>query len=225
MLTERLLQFALVGAEWVLWLLIGLSVFSAWVVIDRLVLFARTREKIQALEPRLTKALSECDMAAAEREVGRDSFVRNVLRAGIQAVRRGARDNDAVEQAMLGAIARERARYEARLTPLGTIGNNAPFIGLFGTVLGIIQAFHQLGQFDATQAASNQLIMAAIGEALVATGVGIMVAIPAVAAFNWAKSNIGARLKHAESLMRVVLAGAAKYSCAEAEDQAPADTA
>ncbi len=225
MLTERLLQFALIGAEWVLWLLIGLSVFSAWVVIDRLVLFLRTREKIQALEPRLTKALTDCDMATAEREVARDSFVRNVLRAGIRAVRSGARDNDAVEQAMLGAIARERARYEARLTPLGTIGNNAPFIGLFGTVLGIIQAFHQLGQLDATQAASNQLVMTAIGEALVATGVGIMVAIPAVAAFNWAKSNIAARLKHAESLMRVVLAGATKYSCAEAEDRAQADNA
>jgi biopolymer transport protein ExbB len=116
-------------------------------------------------------------------------------------------------------LARERARYEARLTPLGTIGNNAPFIGLFGTVLGIIQAFHPLGKLDASQAASNQLVMTAIGEALVATGVGIMVAIPAVAAFNWAKSSIGARIKQAESLMRGVIAGAGNFAGTPAEQK------
>ena len=130
----------------------------------------------------------------------------NVIRAGLDIISAGKRDPGTVEQAMLGALSRERARYEAHLTPLGTIGNNAPFIGLFGTVLGIIQAFHQLGKLDTSQAASNQLVMTAIGEALVATGVGIMVAIPAVAAFNWAKSSISARIKHAESLMRGVIA-------------------
>jgi biopolymer transport protein ExbB len=213
MLSERLIELSLMGAEWVLWVLIGLSLWSLAVVGDRVILFTRTREKIVKLEPALTAALSKGDLDAARQTVARDSLVRNVIRAGLTQIGLGKRDPGSVEQAMMGAMARERARYEARLTPLGTIGNNAPFIGLFGTVLGIIQAFHQLGKLDASQAASNQLVMSAIGEALVATGVGIMVAIPAVAAYNWAKSSIAARVKHAESLMRAVLAGLGSISC------------
>jgi biopolymer transport protein ExbB len=206
MISERLLELSLIGAEWVLWLLFALSLYSIAVLADRIILYTRTREKIAELEPGLTAALAKGDLEGAKLQVRRDSLVRNVIRAGLDIISSGKRDPGTVEQAMLGALSRERARYEARLTPLGTIGNNAPFIGLFGTVLGIIQAFHQLGKLNASQAASNQLVMTAIGEALVATGVGIMVAIPAVAAFNWAKSSISARIKHAESLMRGVLA-------------------
>ena len=212
MLSERLLELSLVGAEWVLWLLFALSLYSVAVLADRIILYVRTREKITELEPGLTAALAKGDLEGAKRQVQRDSLVRNVIRAGLEIISNGRRDPGTVEQAMLGALSRERARYEARLTPLGTIGNNAPFIGLFGTVLGIIQAFHQLGKLDASQAAGNQLVMTAIGEALVATGVGIMVAIPAVAAFNWAKSSISARIKHAESLMRGVLASLGSVS-------------
>jgi biopolymer transport protein ExbB len=206
MISEKLLEMSLVGAEWVLWLLFALSLYSVAVLADRIILYTRTREKIAELEPGLTAALAKGDLEGAKQQVRRDSLVRNVIRAGLDIISLGKRDPGTVEQAMLGALSRERARYEARLTPLGTIGNNAPFIGLFGTVLGIIQAFHQLGKLDASQAAGNQLVMSAIGEALVATGVCIMVAIPAVAAFNWAKSSISARIKHAESLMRGVLA-------------------
>jgi len=212
MISERLLELSLIGAEWVLWLLFALSLYSIAVLADRIILYTRTREKITELEPGLTAALAKGDLKAARREVQRDSLVRNVIRAGLDIISTGKRDPGTVEQAMLGALSRERARYEARLTPLGTIGNNAPFIGLFGTVLGIIQAFHQLGKLDASQAAGNQIVMAAIGEALVATGVGIMVAIPAVAAFNWAKSSISARIKHAESMMRGVLASLGSVS-------------
>jgi biopolymer transport protein ExbB len=213
MLSSRLIELSLVGAEWVLWLLVVLSLVSLAAVVDRIILFSRTREKITELEPALIGALGSGDLPAAQRVVSGDSLVRNVLRAGLEQIAQGKRDRGIVEQAMLGAMAKERARYEARLTPLGTIGNNAPFIGLFGTVLGIIQAFHQLAQVDASQAASNQIVMSAISEALVATGVGIMVAIPAVAAYNWAKSSIASRLKHAESLMRAVLSGMGSIEC------------
>ena len=210
MLSERLLQFSVLGVEWVLWLLVALSVLSLAAVADRAILFFRTRERIRDLEPRLIQALAEGDLEGALRHVSRDSLVRNVVRAGLTQMAEGKRDVDTVEQAMLGAMARERARYDARLTPLATVGNNAPFVGLFGTVLGIIQAFHELGKLDATQAASNKVVIGAIGEALIATAAGILVAIPAVAAFNWAKSSIAARVKQAESLMRAVLLGLSK---------------
>ncbi|NMB75214.1 MAG: MotA/TolQ/ExbB proton channel family protein [Myxococcales bacterium] len=221
MLTQRLLEISLIGAEWVLWLLVGLSVLSLWVVIDRLILFLRTRERLSELEPALIAALARCDLTEARRLVSRDSMVRNVVRAGLDTLSSGRSDPTVAEQAMLGALARERDRYDAHLPLLGTIGNNAPFVGLFGTILGIIQAFHQLGQLDATQAAGNTVVMTAIAEALIATGVGILVAIPAVAAFNWAKSSIASRTKGAESMMRAVLSGIGRFECVESEASGP----
>jgi len=204
MLSQRLLSFSLVGAEWVLWLIVALSLVSLAIVGDRLILYLRTRERLLELEPLLVRALARGDLAAARQLVARDTFVRNVLRAGFDAIDEGVREPEVVEQMMLAALARERARYDARLTALATIGNNAPFVGLFGTVLGIITAFYQLGQAGA--AAANSYVMAAIGEALVATAAGILVAIPAVAAYNFAKAHVAGRVKQLDALMRTVLA-------------------
>lgn len=219
MLTERLLQFSTVGAEWVLWLLICISILAFAALADRAMLFFRTREKIDELEPRLTAAMLKCDVHAAKQAISRDTFVCNVLRSGIDQLAQGKRDHASIEQAMLGTMARERARFEAHLTPIGTIANNAPFVGLLGTVLGIIQAFVELGKMDTASAAANKVIMSAIGEALIATAVGIIVAVPAVAAFNWFKSGITVRLQQAEAMMRAVLAGVSHYNCADTSRQ------
>ena len=204
MLSERLLEFALIGAEWVLWLLVVLSVYSIAVMFDRMVLYLRTREPIARLEPPFVSALAAGDINAARGAIEGDGLIRNVLRAGQATLDGECSDGPHVEQAMLGALARERARYNARLIVLGTVGNNAPFIGLFGTVLGIIQAFHELGQLAAGQEASK-VVMAGVSEALVATGVGILVAIPAVAAYNASKDHVSTRVRQAEALMRSML--------------------
>ncbi len=204
MLSERLLEFALIGAEWVLWLLVVLSVYSIAVMFDRMVLYLRTREPIARLEPPFVSALAAGDINAARGAIEGDGLIRNVLRAGLATLDGECSDGPHVEQAMLGALARERARYNARLIVLGTVGNNAPFIGLFGTVLGIIQAFHELGQLAAGQEASK-VVMAGVSEALVATGVGILVAIPAVAAYNASKDHVSTRVRQAEALMRSML--------------------
>src|SRR5581483_10425719 len=79
------------------------------------------------------------------------------------------------------AVVRARLAWERNLSILATIGSNAPFVGLFGTVLGIIKAFHDLSQQGNTGAS---MVTAGISEALVATAVGLLVAIPAVVAFN-----------------------------------------
>jgi biopolymer transport protein ExbB len=96
----------------------------------------------------------------------------------------------------LDDIVRGRLRYERFLSLLGTLGNNAPFIGLFGTVLGIVDAFAALAsnaqRGAMTSGAAN--IMGGISEALVATAVGLMVALPAVAVHNvfgrWLKTIV-----------------------------------
>ena len=97
----------------------------------------------------------------------------------------------------------ERLRYERGLAFLGTLGSNAPFVGLFGTVLGIIRAFHDLA---ANSAQGAQAVMAGIAEALVATAVGLLVAIPAVAAYNAFSRHVETAAAAAGGLGHAVLA-------------------
>ncbi len=86
---------------------------------------------------------------------------------------------------------------------LGTLGNNAPFIGLFGTVIGIIVAFHELGQ---NPAGGPSVVMAGISEALVATAVGLIVAIPAVIAYNIFQRLTRRKMANYETVSKTILA-------------------
>src|SRR5690606_35845641 len=98
-----------------------------------------------------------------------------VLDAALEAYDDGV---ESMEEVIAASITLQRSRYDRFLGILGTLGNNAPFIGLLGTVIGIINAFGQLaGALEG--AARTQQVMASISEALVATGVGLAVAIPA----------------------------------------------
>ncbi|MBK9517540.1 MAG: MotA/TolQ/ExbB proton channel family protein [Anaeromyxobacter sp.] len=206
MLTQKFLQLFEVGAEWVSWVLVAVSLFGTAVVIDRLRLLLRTRERFDDLRAALSAALARGDAAAALAAVAGDSLIRNVLRAGLALAVRGERRTEPVEQAMLGALAGERARYDARLSTLLTIGNTGPLIGLLGTVIGIVQAFNQLGRMGTVQAANNAAVMSAIGEALVTTGLGIAVSVPAVVIYNAVRAHLTERVKQAEALQRQVIA-------------------
>jgi biopolymer transport protein ExbB len=169
-LSARFLSLALGGAGWVLWLLIALSVISLAISLERLWYF-RTH--------RVQKATMLADMQALLRERASADIDREGLappRADIEAVTAGAK-------------AREKLRLERNLAFLATLGSNAPFVGLFGTVLGIIKAFHDLA---GNQAGGPSVVMAGISEALVATAVGLMVAIPAVVAFNYFNRRVRA---------------------------------
>jgi biopolymer transport protein ExbB len=112
---------------------------------------------------------------------------------------------------MAAASGLQRARLERRLLFIGTVGNNAPFVGLLGTVIGVVGAFEALGSTSlVTSASATQLaperVMSTIAEALVATAVGLVVAIPAVAVFNYFQGLLTATLNDAETLGHVVLA-------------------
>jgi biopolymer transport protein ExbB len=177
MLTRTLLAFTTLGAEWVLWLLVLLSVASVGIMVERALFFARRRLP----DPDgLSRMLLEGDLAGARAAVeGREGMEAEVVRAALD---NAARGSGAVTEVVNAHLERARLEYERRLAFLGTLGNNAPFIGLFGTVLGIIRAFADLAAHPGAAGAGS--VMAGISEALVATAVGIMVAIPAVVAFN-----------------------------------------
>jgi biopolymer transport protein ExbB len=148
-------------------------------MLERTVYFATHRlPNSDELAVRLARGDHEAVRQAVEGQRGMEAAV---VREGLAAADRGA---DTVEQVVASTLARERPRYERYLSFLGTLGNNAPFVGLFGTVLGIIKAFHDLGAAGVKGAAIQQTVMAGISEALVATAVGLAVAIPAVVAFN-----------------------------------------
>ncbi|MDP7111221.1 MAG: MotA/TolQ/ExbB proton channel family protein, partial [Myxococcota bacterium] len=111
---------------------------------------------------------------------------------------------DAMAREMAAALAQERPRYERNLIVLGTLGNNAPFIGLFGTVLGIIRAFRDLSS-SIGEAQGASAVMAGLSEALVATAAGLFVAIPAVVAYNYFQRHIKSVVSNAGSMNRFVL--------------------
>ena len=94
----------------------------------------------------------------------------------------------------------------ARLGILGTLGNNAPFIGLFGTVLGIIKAFADLAKNQG--AAGRPVVMRGISEALVATAVGLLVAIPAVIAYNIFQGRVRRTMRRIDTMAHLILSAA-----------------
>ncbi len=178
MLTQRLLSITQLGADWVLWLLIALSLVSVAIMLERAIFFFSRRLPDADATARLLQA---GELAAALQAVeGRPGMEAEVVRAAVEQAGRGA---EAVEEVVAGRIERARLDYERRLAFLGTLGNNAPFIGLFGTVLGIIRAFADLAAHQGG-AGGASTVMAGISEALVATAVGLFVALPAVVMFN-----------------------------------------
>ena len=199
------------GTAWVLWTLGGLSIVTVGIIVERW-LFLRARDcEPQALARRIRPHLVRRHFAAAAEELGKTrSVAAAVAAAGLQLAALGPA---AVEKSMQSAVAIERGLLERWLGYLGTVGNNAPFIGLFGTVVGVIGAFEQLGHGAAGQVAggaagqlASQAVMASIAEALVATAAGILVALPAVAAFNYFQRRIAALLLTTDALANLVIA-------------------
>ena len=204
------------GAGWVLWLLIGLSVFSIAIILERAYVFWSRRDDLDSLREALAKGLRSggFDDARAAMKKSRHPGAAVVLRG----MRRDADETSPEEasEVMAAEVTVQKSLLESRLSFLGTLGSNAPFIGLFGTVIGILQSFDELGKAAKTapgqaaaaaaNAAAPQAVMSSLAEALVATAVGIGVAIPAVFAFNTFQRQTKAALAGADVLSRELLA-------------------
>jgi biopolymer transport protein ExbB len=200
-LQELLSGLALRGSAWVMWLLVGCSIVGLAVALERALTMFATRDDGEALRADVVRLLRLGDLGAATRRLAASrSFEAKIVRAGADAAGDGAAT---VEERLLAATQTQRVHMERRLVFLGTLGANAPFVGLLGTVIGIIGAFHEL---DASAGKVSAGLMAQVGEALVATAVGILVAIPAVAAYNYFQRVNRTRLLHAEALGRELLA-------------------
>jgi biopolymer transport protein ExbB len=199
-IVEKLLGLTLIGTEWVLWLLIVLSVVSLAIMIERAFFFMRMRLDFSDFADRLVRAMIEDKLDDAVNLCKQHlSLETQVALRGFENRKRGVK---AMKEAMEGFLVGERQVLDRYLVVLGTLGNNAPFIGLFGTVIGIIMAFKDLAE---NPAGGPAVVMAGISEALVATAVGLMVAIPAVIAFNGFNRIVKRHYANAEAVMKMVL--------------------
>ena len=196
------------GATWVLWSLIALSVAALAVVIERALAFRSRRDDVVRLARELRTLLASGDLLRARRRLAESrSSEAAVVLAGLEQWPNGVAR---AREAMAAASGLERAYLERRLVFLGTVGSNAPFVGLLGTVIGIVGAFDELGRtalLGATGAGlAPERVMSTIAEALVATAVGLIVAIPAVVTFNYFQARLGVMLGNAETLGHLLLA-------------------
>ena len=202
MLTEFLMKVTVTaGSEWVMALLLFLSVASLTVIVERALFFRKRRRRLDVLDRKITPLIQKEDVDGIQQAL--DGLDEPILWAAVVAHVPPRRDRVASEKLVAGTVAREQIRMERLLTFLGTLGNNAPFIGLFGTVLGIIRAFRDLS-LDAT--GNSSVVMAGISEALVATAVGLFVALPAVLAYNYFQKQVDRLLSINESLAGAILA-------------------
>ncbi|HEY1697830.1 MAG TPA: MotA/TolQ/ExbB proton channel family protein [Polyangiaceae bacterium] len=188
MIVKYLLKIAMLGSSWVMYLLLALSVASIGAMVERWWYF---KKRGSGHGEELGDALCEL-LELGEREQARKlldespTVEAEVLRASLRWAHGGPA---ALEAAIDGEMTKRRRELERGMTLLGTLGNNAPFVGLLGTVIGVIVAFADLA--DGQNKVQMDKVMGGIAEALIATGVGLFVAIPAVVAYNVFQKKIG----------------------------------
>ncbi len=176
--------------------LVGLSIWSVSIIIERRRLFKKEFNPKSFVN--LQKKLSEAQTRSSlQSELKQDEFLGRVIAKSLK------QSSDVVtfEKAVSGVVKSERLQFEKGLSILATLGANAPFIGLFGTVLGIIRAFAYLG----TQSGSSA-VMSGVSQALYATAMGLLVAIPAVVANNYFAHHLRTALQSCESLRDEMIA-------------------
>jgi biopolymer transport protein ExbB/biopolymer transport protein TolQ len=187
LIMHKLVLVAHSGAAAVLYILLALSVYSVGVVLERWWYFRKRKLDMATTDELLTKRLRDGDVLGAKKALKDMRAVEaEVLHDALEYYADGP---ESFQEIVQKSIRQRRKVFESGLLFLGTLGSNSPFVGLFGTVLGVVAAFKDLGAASAATAAASGSggmgnVMSGIAEALIATAVGILVAIPAVIAYN-----------------------------------------
>ena len=184
-------------ARIVIFLLFVMSAWSVGVMIDRMLMYSAARKQSRIFVQQVAGALREgkLDEAISIAERNKKSHIAKVVATGLsefQSASANVSDADVIEAAKRGlerSVAIVHAEMKRGLSGLATIGSTAPFVGLFGTVIGIINAFKGIA---AQKATGLSAVAGGIAEALVATALGLFVAIPAVWAYNYFTNKVEA---------------------------------
>jgi biopolymer transport protein ExbB len=178
-------------------ILFVLSVYSFGVMIDRALMYSAARKQSRVFVQQVAGALKDgkLDEAIAIAERNKKSHIAKVVATGLsefQSASSQVADAEVIEAAKRGldrSVAIVHAEMKRGLSGLATIGSTAPFVGLFGTVVGIINAFKGI---ETTKATGLSAVAGGISEALVTTALGLLVAVPAVWAYNYFTNKVEA---------------------------------
>jgi biopolymer transport protein ExbB len=200
-MTDNFFAIAQVAHVVTLWLLILLSVLSLAFILERLFTLTKIRNESARVSERLrdilqSNKLSELEDMAKDRK----TLEGRALSYGLRHVHE--RGLNGLEEIFSAYALNERPILEKYLSFLATVGSNAPFIGLLGTVFGIMDAFRGMAQSQGDATA----VMLGISKALTATAIGLMVAIPAVIAYNYFQKQVKGVLQNLESVKELCLA-------------------
>jgi biopolymer transport protein ExbB len=206
MLTEKIFAVAQFADQAVLVILLILSVISLGVILERFfVLRRRSAQSAQTLS-KVRAALQSHSVEDVE-NMSKDPETIEGRAVGYALKHIKDSGSKGLEEAFNSFTLTERPELERYLNFLATVGSNAPYIGLLGTVLGIMKAFNDLA---VTPDAGQQTVMAGISLALVSTACGLFVAIPAVVCYNYFQRKVRSVLQGVDAVKELCLAYAKK---------------
>jgi biopolymer transport protein TolQ len=202
MLSDRIFAIAHVADQVVLYILVALSIVSLGIILERFFALRKLTAFSKEMRLRMKIALQSHSLEDVENLNKNPDTVEG--RALIFALRH-IKDNGSkgLEEVFNTFALTEKPELEKYLSYLATVGSNAPYIGLLGTVLGIMKAFNDLAM---SPEAGQQTVMAGISLALVATAAGLFVAIPAVISYNYFQKQVKSVLQNLDSLKELCLA-------------------
>jgi biopolymer transport protein ExbB/TolQ len=188
------------GGDWVIYLLLLSSIAAVTVIIERALVVRRRAKELGDTLDRLAEQPADASFEDVRRGLPKGTVLERIA---VDVSSHAAKGLPIVEAQLETRLALERHALEKHLLILGTLGNNAPFLGLLGTVLGVIRAFHDLG---ASAGQGPEVVMQGLAEALIATAVGILVALPCVASYNYLQARINALMLETDRFGRTLIA-------------------
>ncbi len=183
-------------ARFIIFTLGFMSIASLVVIAERMVVFRKARSDSRTFASKMGAILAKGDLTtAANTNLGKDvGHLGRVINSGLTAFRISPNDKDVAVESVARALERQAQRevqsLKRGLGVLATVGSTAPFVGLLGTTMGIVNAFQEMAKSGAGGLAT---ISAGIAEALITTAFGLLVAIPAVMAYNFLQGWVDAR--------------------------------
>lgn len=202
MLSEKVFAIAHYADQLVLFVLIGMSIFSIGMILERYLSLTKIAENSILVRTKIKAILAENNLSSFE-DLAKDTSSLEG-RAAAQALRHLKESGvNGSEELFNTFMLNEKPELEKYLSVLATIASNAPFIGLLGTVLGIMKAFNDLAM---TTDGGQQTVMAGISVALIATAAGLFVAIPAGIFYNFYTRKVKAIYTSLESVKELTLA-------------------
>lgn len=199
---DRIFAIAHFADQGVLYLLIGLTFVSLALIVERFLRLNKVAKQSAEQRHKLEEAMSAVRIGDLENiHLDGQSLEGRVMNYGFEHLKQNGLKG--LEETFDTFIKFQQPKLEKSLAFLATVGSNAPYIGLFGTVLGIMKSFHDLAN---ASNAGQQTVMAGISAALIATAAGLLVAIPNIVAYNYFQKQVKAIIGSVESCKDIMVA-------------------